>query len=178
MPSDVSDQTRYRIAGAVFLVAVAIIVLPMLFDGAGIQSSDVRPTEPPVIEGLDVADNPKPDFTQAVEARDRIAAMVDDEGYLAESGTLIGEPVLTSDRVEARQWAVQVASFSQPENALALRDALLADDFPAWLSHAKTGNRRSTRVAVGPMMSRDDAEAMRQRLAPEYGDAIVVSFSP
>ena len=50
-----SDRTRDRVMGGVFLAALAIIVLPMLFDGAGVESpaaaercrSRPRPMRPP-----------------------------------------------------------------------------------------------------------------------------------
>ena len=160
-----------------FLMAVAVITVPMLFDGEGIGALDIQPVPRPAVNAA-VGNEPAPDFTQAVDARERVNSIVDSSGFLAESGTRIGEPVLSPDGIDAKQWAVQVASFSQYENAVALRDTLLEQDFPAWLSNARDGNARRTRVAVGPMLSREDAESIRAKLADLHSDALVVSFSP
>ena len=40
-----SEQTRYRITGSLFLLAVAVIFLPMLFDGDGIPRVVVEPVD-------------------------------------------------------------------------------------------------------------------------------------
>ena len=37
------QQTRYRVTGSLFLVALAIICLPMLFDGEGLVSIELDP---------------------------------------------------------------------------------------------------------------------------------------
>ncbi len=37
-----SEQTRYRVTGAIFLVALAAILAPMLFDGDGLPKVDVK----------------------------------------------------------------------------------------------------------------------------------------
>lgn len=40
-----SEQTRYRVTGAIFLVALAAILAPMLFDGDGLPKVDVKRLE-------------------------------------------------------------------------------------------------------------------------------------
>jgi DedD protein len=74
---------------------------------------------------------------------------------------------------------VQVASFSEQTNAVNLRDRLRADGYAAFLSESKRGNGRSTRVAVGPVIERSEAERLRGELAGRYAaQAIVVRFEP
>ena len=48
-----TEQTRYRVTGAVFLVALAAIFLPMLFDGDGIAPLDLPDLPRPEIERLE-----------------------------------------------------------------------------------------------------------------------------
>ena len=41
-----TDRTRYRLTGSIFLIAVAAVVLPMLFDGAGVEPMHLEPLPP------------------------------------------------------------------------------------------------------------------------------------
>ena len=76
-------------------------------------------------------------------------------------------------------WAVQLASFASPANATAFRDRLLKDGFEAWTSTARAGSSVRTRVAIGPLLDRQDAERMRDLVSGRYEvAAIVVHMQP
>lgn len=178
----VTERNRYRLTGAVFLVAVAAVVLPMLFDGEGVAPMHLDPLPRPSFE-VDQAMPPRPDVAPAIEARRELRAAIDEEGYAKDTGTRIGDPVLLAEdgaNAEADlKWAVQVASFAQPDNATAQRDRLLADGHAAFLSHVKRAGATATRVAVGPFIDRADAIRAKAELDRRYGfEAVVVHFSP
>jgi len=61
-------------------------------------------------------------------------------------------------------WAVQVGSFSQADNARALRAQLAAADFDAFVSRVATDAGTMHRVRVGPAATRADAEKLLARL--------------
>ncbi len=122
-----TEQTRYRVTGAVFLFALTVIFLPMLFDGGGIEPLDL-PSVPHT--QMSAPTYPEaPDMSQTVSGRDRLLAEIDSEGFSRSTGTRIGEPVLNVDDdnpdAVVAAWAVQLASFAKRENAVALRDQLL-----------------------------------------------------
>ena len=175
-----TDRTRYRLTGSIFLVAVAAVVLPMLFDGAGV--------EPMHLAALPAADfevkpdtSPTPDLSPAIAARREIEAVVDRDGFDRDTGTRIGEARLLpeAEASSGLNWAVQVASFERRESAIARRDVLLADGYEAFLSTAKRDGRVMTRVAVGPLVDRDDAIRLKAELDDRYPDeAVVVRFDP
>ncbi len=72
-------------------------------------------------------------------------------------------------------WGVQLASFSDRDNATALRNRVRDDGYPALLSRVKRLTGARTRVAVGPILSRSEADDLRQELSRRYDlDAIVV----
>lgn len=175
----IDEQTRYRVTGSLFLLAVAVIVFPMLFDGAGletvqIEALDVQRTVPDVARREDIA--PASDLlTRAAE----LALEVDDEGFQpAEQGTRIGQPVLSEADETTQVWAVQVASFENDENALNLRDRLRGEEFEAFISTAKQNEQIHSRVAVGPLLDRAEADALRDTLSESLSlDARVVAFS-
>jgi DedD protein len=175
-----ADRTRYRVTGGVFLIAAAIIVLPMLFDGAGINSPSAPvlppappPTAAPRIERLNSANLSK---------ADALRQRVDEDGFDHNNATRLGDPVLApADRPATgplpQSWGIQVASFSDRANAVALRDQLRSNGYQAVLSEAKGITGTATRVAVGPMVDRADAVRLGHELQKRYGlDAIVVLF--
>ena len=80
----------------------------------------------------------------------------------------------------ADAWAVQVGSFAEHDRAIALRDRLRSDGYDALASNMKTSMEKPdklTRVAVGPMIDREDADRLRVELSDRYGlDGMVVRF--
>jgi DedD protein len=63
----------------------------------------------------------------------------------------------------AGAWVVQVGSFAQGSNAVALRDKLRAAGFSAF-AETSLGGKKMTRVYVGPELSRGRANALASRL--------------
>lgn len=182
-----NDRTRYRITGTIFLVAVAAIVFPMLFDGDGLEPLELPPLPEQEIDVSalqQMQDAPVPDFASTIAARDEMLAETDAEGYRSETGVRIGEPVLAAEdepvEMPVDAWAVQVGSFAEHERAVALRDRLRSDGYDVLLSNMKEaiGERdKLTRVAVGPMIDREDADRLKTELSNRYGfDGMVVRF--
>lgn len=173
------EQTRYRVTGSLFLLAVAVIIFPMLFDGEGlepvaIERLDVPKTVPDVRRRVDVAP-----ATDVVERAAELAAQVDDEGFQTDAiGTRFGEPVLAEADTTTQVWAVQLASFGDEENALRLRDELRRDGYEAFISTVRQGEKILSRVAVGPLLDRDRADGLREELSDTLDlDARLVAFS-
>lgn len=174
-----SERVRYRVTGTVFLVAVAAVVVPMLFDGEGVAPMHLEPVP---VAPLDIAPDvsPPPNMTPALDARRGAHAVVDEDGFGTETGTRWGEPVLGPDDAESDAgWAVQLGSFARAENAKELRDALLEAGYAGFLSTVKRDGDVATRVAVGPLINRDDAVRLKEQLDARYEvDAVIVSFGP
>lgn len=201
-----TERTRYRLIGTIFLVAVAAVVLPMLFDGEGVAPMQLDPV-PPADFQVQPDATPPPDMTPALEARRELLGEIDADGYATDTGTRFGEPVLLEEPVlveeSVRQetpstnvgaegeapptgtppmgelkWAVQVASFTQAENATAMRDRLVGDGYTAFLSNAKRDGQAVTRVAVGPFINRDDATSEKDEIDRRYDvRAAIVRFT-
>ena len=190
-----TEQTRYRLIGTIFLVAVAAVVLPMLFDGEGVAPMQLDPV-PAADFDVSPDTSPPPDMTPALEARRELTEAIDADGFATDTGTRVGEPVLLEEPAEEAQtpapagaadatpdplqlkWAVQVASFAQAANATALRDRLVGDGYTAFLSNVKRDGQVVTRVAVGPFIERGDADAEKTELDRRYKvQAAVVQFT-
>jgi len=178
MAEPVDQQTRYRVTGSLFLLALAIICLPMLFDGEGVANLELEPlpAPPPAVDVPrfeSVA--PESDFIERV---DELRDSIDAQGYDRDDGTRIGQPVLTESGTPGSVWAVQVAAFAVDENARKLREELRAAGFEAFISVHRSDAGIRSRVAVGPIAERADAEALRERIAERF-DLVprVVAFS-
>ena len=173
-----SEQNRHRITGGLFLLALAVIFLPMLFDGDGVPGVQVAPVEidyvPEAVQRFEDA-APASDFAERVaELREE----VDEQGFHVETGTRIGEPVLSLPGASTDAWAVQLGSFAEQGNAMEQRDQLRDDGFEAFVStHRGADGAVMHRVAVGPMLDAARADGLRQELSGRYGrEAVLMAF--
>ena len=71
-------------------------------------------------------------------------------------------------------FAVQLAAFSQPADATALRDRVRAAGFSAFTESVTTDKGSLTRVRVGPVATRAEADALKTQVKTKVGvDGIV-----
>jgi DedD protein len=172
------EETRYRVTGSLFLLALAVICLPMLLDGSGLPARSL-PDLPmddslPEVATL-TAPAPESDFIARVQ---ELREQVDEQGFLTDSGTRFGEPVLSHTDARSEAWAVQVASFARAVNAEEFRARLRKDGYEAFISTARTDDQVLSRVAVGPLLDRQRAETLRGELSARYDvQARLVAFS-
>ena len=75
-------------------------------------------------------------------------------------------------------FAVQLGAFSQAADANALRDKLRANGFNAFVQQVKTDKGTLSRVRVGPVASRADADALKSQVAAKSGIQGMVSPHP
>lgn len=75
-------------------------------------------------------------------------------------------------------FAVQLAAFSKPADAVALRDRARAAGFSAFTETVATDRGALTRVRVGPVASRADAERLQAQVQAKLGVAGIVRPHP
>ena len=163
-----NERTRYRTTGAMFLLAVGVIFIPMLFDRDDAPPVQLAPIDedyqPPVVRGLDLV--PESDFAARVEG---LRAETDEQGFHRRTKTKMGEPVLSAPNDRTDAWAVQLASFSVADKARAFRDRLRADGYEAFLSSYKPeAEVILSRVAVGPLLDAERAARLAEELSGRY----------
>jgi DedD protein len=174
----VKEETRYRVTGSLFLLALAVIFLPMLFDGAGLPTVELPAVETVPVPEVEQVAEPEPPPADLVARVEALRDQIDDDGFDKDTGTQMGEPVLSEVGPETRAWAVQVASFADVENAKLLRAQLQEDGYEAFLSTIRTGDAVLTRVAVGPLQSRAEAATLQAQLSTRYEvNARLMAFS-
>ena len=185
-----SERTRMRATTPVVAVALALILIPMVFDepatdyqtltvaGSGPLSSEramalQKQLQQPLGQSPTVVD-----FDQAVPATDlidrvrQLAAEVDADGYNTQDGTRFGEPILQEMTESSRVLAVLVDQRNDITEARALRQQMRDQGYEAFISTAKleVGGENSSenivhRVAIGPLLSHTEAEEMRDDIS-------------
>ena len=203
-----NEITRYRLIGSIFLLSLAAIFVPMVFDApaperdsdflidqeeetaAAAQNDDSQWLAPQqeVDELIAELKQREGDLDAALtesRVQERVSALteqVDADGYWSENGTRFGEPILSPVRSDTTVFAIQLATFDDPDNAKSLRQQLRDDDQEGFISQYKQrglgGEKIRYRVAVGPLLSHTLAKEKRASYTQTYGvQAIVVAMS-
>jgi len=181
---------KQRIVGAIVLVALAVIFIPMILPGhreIGFQDTGSPiPPKPTELENLKVLELEKPQPAPA--PREIVRTPIDErspetpvvetpptteaktppapEKPTPESSTTA--PTTTQPETAAatvpKAWAVQVGSFTQRDNAMKLRDKLRAKGYKSFVEQITSAGKTFYRVRVGPVVTRDNAEALQKEL--------------
>jgi DedD protein len=174
---------KQRLVGAVVLVSLAVIFIPMLLDGdeqGGMPMFGSNIPERPdyQFEPLDIPLEPvepvPEEMPQLVEKPEPPPASPAGEQSVTEkppTAEVKAPAKAPAASPEAEQepvgWVVQVGSFSQSDNALRLRDKLRGKGFTAFVEKLKTAEGTVYRVRIGPELKREAAEAQLEKLQRE-----------
>jgi DedD protein len=186
------QRLKQRLVGAIVLVALAVIFIPMLLQGPVEREATSIPMEipqRPVVavqpqpaaapEPADTVANPFTPATPVAPAApvepppaaqrpaDKRPAPATTPAPPASAPVAAGEPVQTQPQTppDLAAWAVQVGSFGTEANALALRDSLRAKGYRAYTEAIKSSGKTYYRVRVGPTIERAEAEKLQATLA-------------
>jgi len=177
---------KERVIGAVVLVIIAVLVVPIFLDGRSgdaenVQESITLPGQTGAgIERKTVVlrrdrEQPVPAPRKGDKPRDTTpvpppAKVV--EKPKADTPSVAKSTPKTSSGSSAEvtqsstgMWAVQLGSFSNQANAKRLAADLRKEGYAAFLSQLQTGSSKLQRVRVGPQKDRAAAESMAQKLA-------------
>lgn len=185
---------KQRIVGALVLLALAVIFLPMLLSREDEQHV-VRVDAPPMPEPVAMpVIEPEPVAVPEPLAEDPVLA-ASYQAVTPEVSSLPVAPVVEAPakpvappvQVSANplprldssslpvSWSVQLASLSNRANAQKLQDSLRAQGYNAYLRQVDGMNR----VFVGPLIERAEAERVRDQINRKQKlSGIVVRFQP
>ncbi len=138
-------KLKRRLAGGAVLVLLAVIFVPMLFEDAlRHEASTMEPFPPQAIpQSRENASLPSVSADPSTSAAPRI-------------------PLPSS-------WAVQVGSFSSPDNARTLAARLKAKGFAAFVVRPAAGGKSLYRVRVGPVLEKKKAAALGELIHKQTG---------
>ena len=209
------ERLKQRLVGAIVLVSLAVVFVPILLDtppevGEG-PSGTMIPERPrnrfdSGSISLDRPETPRLDAEVEREHK-RYASNVEDASRRKPAGEAVSAsardpaqaPAPGSDVPSARSgaaspeqpgglpgkkpaaasggWAVQLGSFLESKNALALRDRLRAGGYPAFIESGTSAQGTISRVFVGPVADRGRAKDSASKLQREMRlEGIVVPY--
>lgn len=155
---------QHRLVGALVLIALAVIVVPLVLDfNAGQLNPSARDNIPEQPRDFRVEEVP------LVAAGDSMPPGDAEIAAPAEAAPAAGGPPA---------WVVQVGSFSSQENARALRDQLRAKGYKAvFIDREVVDGKPVLRVRIGPEVERARSEQVREKVAREMKlGAVVVAY--
>lgn len=180
------DGLKQRIIGALVLISLAVIFVPMVFDEPHSErtSTNIRiPEEPPFPE----VSAPEPDVSHLSANQDTTTVVTGSPDSIVDETPayrLVEEPEEKSeekpesvdttvsskpDSVEFSAslkgaWVVQLGSFGNTNNALRLRNEVREKGYDSSMQEIVRGDTKMTRVFSGPFASKSDAEAAKKAL--------------
>ena len=178
---------KQRLIGAVVLIALAVIFVPMILDGSGWKKSAVSnikaQPEPKFTFESELPDPKQLDELPVLErgnGSDVKQTMADKQSESESQSVVERTPTPTPEVAKATTnhiktdptlgaWVVQVAAFGEKNKALALQGKLLAGNYLAFTEKSTTENKVLYRVKVGPELKRENAEKLRDKIKKEYG---------
>jgi DedD protein len=188
---------KQRIVGALVLVALAVIFLPMLLSRQEEGRRDLEvdapamPEIPPVAqirsEPVEVPvallpDEPVPVETDSdnqpepqAQPQPVVSAPVVQPPPVAAAQASAGTPSRLDADILPVSWSIQLASLSSSENAQRLQQELRNQGYNAYIRNVEGMNR----VFVGPVIERAEANRLRDQLNRQKKlSGIVVRFQP
>ncbi|MFA5529677.1 MAG: SPOR domain-containing protein [Thiohalomonadaceae bacterium] len=194
-----NEQLKKRLTGAVVLVALVVIFVPMLLDGdddEGMSSFGSNIPERPdqTFQSIEI---PLQLPAQPASAPQRVVESVQ-QAQAHEAAQRTPAPEVTAVLATAppvqqqaaapapapvergpESWVVQLGSFGSAVNAMALRDKARGKGFTAFVEQVKVDNGSlAYRVRVGPELKRENAEARKAEIRNSLGIEAVVMSHP
>lgn len=203
-PEDEENKFKQRIVGALVLIALAVIIVPLVLDfrkdyGRVIKGTNIPPkpddfrvevmplTPPEDLKTLPANGEPAETSSPAPPPESAAPAAtppktVKQEPAPGPAKTVTAKkpappPGETASTTVEEGWIVQLGSFSSKQNAEDLRDQIQKKGFKAFVDEVMVDGKPIQRVRIGPMEKKSGAEAIRDKLAADMKlDAIVLSY--
>ena len=172
------DQNlKHRLTGAIILVSVAVIFVPVILEGPDNEWTPLTHSIPEAPQ-LDYKAHLEVPAPIEAPAPVKTARKVEQKPVYKLAEPAIRKPLAPEPKPEPVEqvkpvtaslsgWYVQVGSFSQEMNASGLGKRLELSGYETRLQKTTTETGSAWRVMVGPSKTRDVAEKLRDRLARE-----------
>lgn len=147
---------KQRLTGAVILVIVGVVFIPLLLDGAGHNarySKDVEIPPEPVIQ---------------IKSWDELKEIPASSAAQITPAKVEAQPVKPAEKQtmqpSIKAWALQLGSFNQKTNAMVLRDQLRSKGYRAFVDTSKVQGEVHYKVKIGPDLDRHKIEKTAEKL--------------
>lgn len=154
---------QQRLIGAILLVTLGVIFIPVLLDGSGFKSRNSRSIEMP----------PEPKFPPLSEIKLEPVVPTHTRQKSAPSAEKKPAPGEPQTKTELKQpsnaFALQVSTVTVKDNAYALRDKLRKAGYSAYVETRTSNGKTSYRVRIGPELDKSKMEKMKATIKKEQG---------
>ena len=190
---DLSDRAlKERVSGAVVLVLLAVLVVPIFLDGPSDDTelvsesvtlpgqNDQERRQQTIVLNRDRSEpvptsRPAATATPTPEPERKSPPSQQPARETPAPKPAEPTPEPASGSSETGMWAVQLGSFSSKENAEKLAGSLRDQGYAAFLSQLQSNGNELHRVRIGPQKDRQSAEAVAAQLAKNGHTGQVVS---
>lgn len=170
------DGLKQRLIGAVILLALGVIFIPVLFDRDPIKPVDREtqiPPEPEIVT-IEIQEPEPPPQTELAPPPEQMYQPQN----MTEASAEVEAPGLTEQGVP-KSWVLQVGSFASQDAAEALRKALAAQDYAAYTRQVSLDAKTVTRVLVGPKLDKAALLQDKEKIDQEHDvSSILLEFTP
>lgn len=171
------NNLKQRLIGAIVLVALAIIYIPMLFENEnnefGLKPNTVIiPPMPVAASKVIIAPPIQPKITMP-SVNTKLAPTLKDNTSIV--------PHASPKEFLIEGWVIKMGAFTKQKNAENLRDKLRAAKYKAYIKYQPNNQPAMYRVYVGPQLNRKKIESLRIKLLKQnlqLNDIKIVRYSP
>ena len=148
------EKLKQRLVGAIAFSALAVILIPILFDEE--------------VKNGSIAHQPIPEFPKAFDVNiAKIPSQIEISEKIRQS-KIDSRRSNNMAKKQVKAWVVQVGSFVEKINAVEIRDKLKKAGFLAFVETTDQIQGELFRVRVGPELNRERAEKMQERIEIEF----------
>jgi cell division septation protein DedD len=209
-PTDSPELIKFRLLGAVVTFVLLALFGPEILDGSGRMHtvSNIEISEPPVLPappvmkptaklgtGFDSDEQQEISYQNKIDNLDRVNKKLQSQSEeVAKTKSVASDkqaqvkPPAVSDvkktmatLAEKPGWTLQLATFSQPKNAYALREKLTKAGFNSYNKLLKDSSGKTRyQVFVGPELDKQKLMAVKQKLKTKLKlkDGIIKPYRP
>lgn len=177
------QQLKQRIVGAIVLVALGVIFIPMILNrdapNSGISGSNI-PAKPRPLAKLSQQPMPTPPAVPAQPAQTRTlvdkhtpplpkASSSTNNAPAAKPAEKPAEHTSSANKPDMTHgWVVQLASFTERKTALHLRDRVRKAGFTCYVEAFSGKQGTLYRVRVGPVIKHSQAERLQKQVTRKF----------
>lgn len=177
-------KLKQRMVGAIVLIMLAVLILPMLLDGSAREREEILsdlPSPPEVsnddlsveevllhIDNLDAESAAQMPVVSAGKENENGAEKTNISVEEKSTVQLIDESLSLDPDGLPKAWSLQVASFSREDNALRLREKLRQDKHQSYIYKIDAEQGQVYRVFVGPLLNRTLVDNLKKTIKDQY----------
>lgn len=184
--TNLDGKLKQRLIGAVVLIVLAVVFLPMIFNNRGERipetvvdtpAEPIRPAAPAVNQVTNTAESTQTIAHQTSTTVGNSAGVTNQSTVTPPTGNVNNRPIVSEPEANGLTptWTVQVAAVSNLKNAEAFVEKLRKANYNAYVR--SEGNIH--RVFVGPFIEKVQANKVQQQIQKQFNESgIVIVFKP